>query len=260
MENRDAILAREMAPGKSDPHESAALHVSGEATYIDDIPELAGTRYIALGLSQRAHARITHINYDAVKAAPGVVAVISAEDIPALNDCGPIIHDDPILADGLVQYIGQPIFAVVATSVIAARKAVGKVVIEYEDLPAIIDVREAKRAKSWVLPPARLRRGDAQAALQKSPQRMKGEISVGGQEQFYLEGQISYAAPKEDGCIHLWCSTQHPTEMQHVVAHALGLDLNQVVVEMRRMGGGFGGKESQSAIFACIASVAAYRL
>lgn len=260
MENPATMQAREVAPGQSIPHESAALHVSGEATYIDDIPELAGTCFVALGLSQRAHARVTHIDYQAVKSSPGVVMVMGAEDIPGVNDCGPIIHDDPILADGLVQYYGQPIFAVVATSFIAARKAVGKAVIEYEDLPAIIDVREAKRQKSWVLPPARLRRGDAQTALEKSPRRIKGEISVGGQEHFYLEGQISYAAPKEDGCIHLWCSTQHPTEMQHVVAHALGLDLNQVVVEMRRMGGGFGGKESQSAIFACIASVAAYRL
>jgi len=260
MENPEAINAREIAPGKSDPHESAELHVSGEATYVDDIPELAGTRYVALGLSQRAHARITSIDYEAVKSSPGVVAVITADDIPAVNDCGPIIHDDPILADGLVQYVGQPVFAVVATSVIEARKAVGKAVIEYQDLPATLDVREAKRQESWVLPPARLRRGDAKAALEKSSNRIKGEISVGGQEQFYLEGQISYVAPKEDGCIHLWCSTQHPTEMQHVVAHALGLDLNQVVVEMRRMGGGFGGKESQSAIFACIASVAAYRL
>lgn len=260
MENPATMQAREVAPGQSIPHESAALHVSGEATYIDDIPELAGTCFVALGLSQRAHARVTHIDYQAVKSSPGVVMVMGAEDIPGVNECGPIIHDDPILADGLVQYYGQPIFAVVATSFIAARKAVGKAIIEYEDLPAIIDVREAKRQKSWVLPPARLRRGDAQAALEKSPQRIKGEISVGGQEHFYLEGQISYAAPKEDGCIHLWCSTQHPTEMQHVVAHALGLDLNQVVVEMRRMGGGFGGKESQSAIFACIASVAAYRL
>ena len=260
MENPQAIQAREMAACKSIPHESAALHVSGEATYVDDIPELAGTRHVALGLSQRAHAKITRVNYEAVKSSPGVVAVLTAEDIPGVNDCGPIINDDPILADGLVQFIGQPIFAVVATSVIEARKAVGKAVIEYQDLPAIIDVREARRQESWVLPPARLRRGDAQAALKNSPRRLKGEISVGGQEHFYLEGQISYVAPREDGCIHLWCSTQHPTEMQHVVAHALGLDLNQVVVEMRRMGGGFGGKESQSAIFACIASVAAYRL
>ena len=260
MESPDNIQVRESAPGISNPHESAGLHVSGEATYVDDIPELAGTRYIALGLSQRAHARIAHANFDAVNSSTGVVAVISADDIPAVNDCGPIIHDDPILADGLVQYIGQPVFAVVANSMIEARKAVGKAVIEYEDLPAVFDVREAKQNESWVLPPARLRKGDADTALSQSSQRLKGEIKVGGQEQFYLEGQISYAAPKEDGCVHLWCSTQHPTEMQHVVAHALGLDLNQVIVEMRRMGGGFGGKESQSAIFACIASIAAWRL
>jgi len=260
MENQHSIQARETAPGISEPHESAALHATGDATYIDDIPELAGTRYVALGLSQRAHARILNIDYQAVRSSPGVVAVLSAEDIPAVNDCGPIIHDDPILADGIVEYIGQPLFAVVASSVIEARKAAKKAVIEYLDLPSILDVREAKREESWVLPPARLRRGDARVALEKASNRIKGEISVGGQEQFYLEGQISYAVPREDGCIHLWCSTQHPTEMQHVVAHALGLDLNQVIVEMRRMGGGFGGKESQSAIFACIASIAAYRL
>jgi len=246
-----------VVPGKSTPHESAGLHVSGEATYVDDIPEMAGTRYIALGLSQRAHAKIASIDLDAVKASAGVVAVFTARDIPGRNDCGPIIQDDPILADGLVQYYGQPIFAVVATSYVAARKAVHKGLVEYEDLPAILDVREAKRQQSWVLPPARLLRGDPERAMSQAAHTSSGEISVGGQEQFYLEGQISYAAPKEDGCIHLWCSTQHPTEMQHVVAHALNLDANQVVVEMRRMGGGFGGKESQSAIFACIASIAA---
>jgi len=249
--------AEAIVPGTSSPHESAALHVLGEATYVDDIPEMAGTRYIALGLSQRAHARIISIDLDAVKAAVGVVAVFTADDIPGRNDCGPIIQDDPILADGLVQYYGQPVFAVAATSYVAARKAVQKAIIEYEELPAVLDVREAKRQKSWVLPPARLLRGDPEQAMSKATHRSSGEFSVGGQEQFYLEGQISYAAPQEDGCIHLWCSTQHPTEMQHVVAHALHLDANQVVVEMRRMGGGFGGKESQSAIFACIASIAA---
>ena len=246
--------------GISSPHESASLHVSGEATYVDDIPEMAGTRHIALGLSQRAHARIISVDLDAVKASAGVVTVLTAQHIPGRNDCGPIIQDDPILADGLVQYFGQPIFAVVANSYVAARKAVNQAVIEYQELPAVLDVREAKRQESWVLPPARLLRGDPEQAMSQATFRSSGEISVGGQEQFYLEGQISYAAPKEDGCIHLWCSTQHPTEMQHVVAHALGLDANQVVVEMRRMGGGFGGKESQSAIFACIASVAAQRL
>ena len=257
LENRDSQMQRETRPGDSIPHESAHLHVAGGATYVDDIAEFAGTLYAAPGTSQRAHARIKSINLDAVKSADGVVAVLTAEDIPGHNDCGPIIKDDPILADGLVQYFGQPVFLVIATSVVAARKAARKGIVEYEDLPAVLDVREAKQAESWVLPPMRLRRGDAQQAMQSAKHQLQGEISIGGQEQFYLEGQISYAAPREDGCIHLWCSTQHPTEMQQVVAHCLNLDFNQVLVEMRRMGGGFGGKESQSAIFACMASIAA---
>ncbi len=260
MEDLISQQARETAPGADVPHESAALHVAGEATYVDDIPELAGTCYIALGLSQQAHAKIKSIDLDAVRAAPGVVAVITADDIPASNNCGPIVDDDPILADGLVQFLGQPVFAAVAISQTAARKAVSLAQIEYQPLPAVIDVATGKQQQSWVLPPMRLQRGDADAALLSSTHAKSGVISVGGQEQFYLEGQISYAVPKEDGCLHLWCSTQHPTEMQHVVAHALGIDFNRVVVEMRRMGGGFGGKESQSAIFACIASVAAWRL
>jgi len=260
MEDRVRQQSRETAPGTSVPHESAALHVAGEATYVDDIPELAGTCYIALGLSEQAHAKIQSIDLESVKSAAGVVAVLTAADIPGNNDCGPIIADDPILADGLVQYVGQPVFAVVADSQTAARKAVKLASIDYEALPAVLDIASGKQQQSWVLPPMQLRRGDADSALTQAQHKMKGGFAVGGQEQFYLEGQISYVAPKEDGCFHLWCSTQHPTEMQHVVAHALGLDFNQVVVEMRRMGGGFGGKESQSAIFACIASVAAYRL
>ena len=260
MEDPQTQNAREYAPGASVPHESAALHVTGDATYVDDIPELAGTAFIALGLSTEAHALIKSIELDAVRQAPGVIAVLTADDIPGHNDCGPIINDDPILADSIVQFVGQPIFAVVASSVVEARKAVRLARIEYESMPAIIDVVDGQKQQSWVLPPMRLRRGNADQQMQSASRRMKGEISVGGQEQFYLEGQISYVAPKEDGCFHLWCSTQHPSEMQQVVAHALGIDFNQVVVEMRRMGGGFGGKESQSAIFACIAAVAAYRL
>jgi xanthine dehydrogenase large subunit len=246
--------------GKSDPHESAHLHVAGEAAYVDDLAEQAGTKHIALGLSQNAHARIKLLDLSAVKAAKGVVVVLTASDIPGINDCGPIIKDDPILADGLVQYIGQPMFAVVATSYIAARKAARLAVVEYDELPPLLDIASAKREQSWVIPPMQLQRGNSSQAMASATNRMSGEFSVGGQEQFYLEGQISYAAPTEDGCIRLWCSTQHPTEMQHVVAHTLGLNFNQVVVEMRRMGGGFGGKESQSAIFACIASVAAQKL
>ncbi len=256
----DKIQLRENAPGKADPHESAHLHVAGEAAYVDDLAEQVGTKHIALGLSQCAHARIKLLDLSAVKAAKGVVAVLIASDIPGINDCGPIIKDDPILADGLVQYIGQPIFAVVATSFVAARQAVRHAVIEYDELPAVLDIASAKRQQSWVIPPMQLQRGNSAQAMASAINRMKGDFSVGGQEQFYLEGQISYAAPAEDDCIRLWCSTQHPTEMQQVVAHALGINFNQVVVEMRRMGGGFGGKESQSAIFACIASVAAKKL
>ncbi|NEX64401.1 xanthine dehydrogenase molybdopterin binding subunit [Noviherbaspirillum galbum] len=242
------------------PHESAVLHVLGEATYTDDIPELQGTLHAALGLSQRAHARIRGIGFDAVRASPGVVAVYAAADIPGVNDCGPIIHDDPIFADGLVQYVGQPMFIVVADTHDNARRAARMATIDYEDLPAILTPQAAKQAQSFVLPPMRLARGRFKDAFDAAPRKFKGELYVGGQEQFYLEGQISYAVPKEGQGMHVFCSTQHPSEMQHVVAHALGLHSHNVVVECRRMGGGFGGKESQSALWAAAASIAAARL
>ena len=245
---------------KSIPHESAHLHVSGEAIYVDDIRELAGSLHCALGLSEKAHAKIDSVDLSAVRAMPGVVQVFTADDIPGVNDCGPILHDDPILADGLVQYIGQPIFIVVAKSHDQARRAARKAKIDYTPLPAILTPQQAHEQESYVIPPMQCIQGDAETKLTQAPRRMQGEFNIGGQEQFYLEGQVSYAIPKEDDCIHLYCSTQHPTEMQHVVAHSLNLDSNQVVVEMRRMGGGFGGKESQSALFACVASVCAKKL
>jgi xanthine dehydrogenase large subunit len=255
-----AASAGDSAAGIPAPHESAHLHVAGEATYTDDLPELAGTLHAAVGMSTKAHARITGIDLAAVRAAPGVVDVLLPADIPGHNDCGPIVHDDPIFADGLVQYVGQPIFAVLAETYDAARRAVRLAKVDYEPLPAVLTPQEAKRLESWVLPPMHLVRGAPADALAKAPRRLTAEWYVGGQEQFYLEGQIAYAAPKEDGCMHIWCSTQHPTEMQNVVAHALARDFNQVTVEMRRMGGGFGGKESQSAIFCCIAALGANKL
>ncbi len=245
---------------RATPHESAHLHVSGEATYIDDIPELAGTLFCALGLSQKAHARINKIDLSAIIAMPGVVAVLQASDIQGVNDCGPILHDDPILVDDVVEYIGQPIFAVVAKTYQAARQAAVKGVVDYTELPAVYSPEEAKAQNSYVIEPMACLQGQPEQALKKAPRRLKGKFNVGGQEQFYLEGQISYAIPREDNSIYLHCSTQHPSEMQHIVAHALGLKNNQVTVEIRRMGGGFGGKESQSAIFACIASVCARKL
>ncbi|MGI4721247.1 MAG: xanthine dehydrogenase molybdopterin binding subunit [Janthinobacterium lividum] len=245
--------------GRARPHESAVLHVLGQATYTDDIRETAGTLHAALGLSGRAHARIAAIDLEPVRASRGVVAVLTAADIPGLNDCGPIVHDDPILADGLVQYVGQPVFIVIADSHDNARRAARRAVVSYEDLPAILTPQAARAAGSYVLPPMRLARGDAESAFAAAPCRVKGELSVGGQEQFYLEGQIAYAIPGEDRGMHVYCSTQHPSEMQHVVAHALGLHSHHVTVECRRMGGGFGGKESQSALWAAAAAIAAAR-
>jgi len=246
--------------GQSHPHESAILHVLGEAVYTDDIPEAQGTLHAALGLSPKAHARILSINLDPVKAMPGVVAVYTYKDIPGTNDCGPIIHDDPILAEEKVEYVGQPIFVVVADTHDHARHAARKADIQYEDLPAILTPQAARDAESFVVPPMRLTRGDAQAAFERSPNILKGTLNVGGQEQFYLEGQISYAVPKEGKGMHVYCSTQHPTEMQHVVSHALHYPSHAVMVECRRMGGGFGGKESQSALWAACAAVSAAHL
>ena len=259
---REPFLDPATAVGISRPHESAHLHVAGEAAYIDDLPELAGTLHAALGLSPLAHGRLKGIDLERLRALPGVVDVLTAADIPGANDCGPIVHDDPILADGTLHYLGQPVFAVIATTRDLARRAAALAdkVIDAEPLPALLNAREAHAAQRYVVPPMHMVRGDAAKALRSAPHRMQGSLSVGGQEQFYLEGQISYAVPLEDGGMRVHCSTQHPSEMQHLVAHALELDANQVLVECRRMGGGFGGKESQSGLFACVAAVAARRL
>ncbi|MBX3645248.1 MAG: xanthine dehydrogenase molybdopterin binding subunit [Rubrivivax sp.] len=252
--------------GRTHVHESAALHVAGTATYIDDLPELAGTLHAALGLSPLAHGRLRGIAVDKLRALPGVVDVVTAADIPGANDCGPIVHDDPILAHGLVQYLGQPMFAVLAESREAARRAAARArdFVDIEPLEPVLTVRAAHAKQSYVVPPMHLTRestpGALQRALQAAPRRLKGSFVQGGQEQFYLEGQISYAVPTEGGGMRVHCSTQHPSEMQQVVAHALHVASHAVLVECRRMGGGFGGKESQSAVFACIAAVAARKL
>ena len=246
--------------GKPRPHESAELHVLGQATYTDDIPEVQGTLHGALGLSAKPHAMINSMDLEPVRASRGVVAVYTADDIPGTNDCGPIIHDDPIFADGIVMYVGQPLFIVVADTHDNARRAARLAKVSYDELPAVLTPQAAKAAASYVLPPMHLARGDYQAAFERAPHSVKGELYVGGQEQFYLEGQIAYSIPKENMGILVQCSTQHPSEMQHVVAHALDVHSHNIVVECRRMGGGFGGKESQSALWCAASSIAAYHL
>ena len=245
--------------GEALPHDSAHLHVSGGALYTDDIPEVRGTLHAAIGMSERAHARLKSIDLAKVRAAPGIVAVVAAKDIPGKNDYGPVVADDPIFASTLVQYDGQSIFAVAAATVGQARRAAKLAVIEYEDLPPTLTAEAARDAQSFVLPTERLTRGDPHGAIAAAPHRLSGTLRIGGQEQFYLEGMIAYALPREDGTMHVFSSTQHPGEVQHQVAHALGAPAHDVVVECRRMGGAFGGKESQPGLFACIAALLAHK-
>jgi xanthine dehydrogenase large subunit len=282
--------------GQAVPHESAHLHVAGTAPYTDDLPEVTGTLHAALGLSPVAHGRLCSIDLDRLRAQPGVVAVLTSLDIPGTNDCGAILADEPILVplaqagegppdggpeggpedrvegslqgnfEGELRYLGQPVFVVIARTREAARRAaaLASQVLTVQALPAQLDPLAAAQAGQTVVPVMRLVResapGATTAAIDTAPHRLEGRMTLGGQEQFYLEGQISYALPGEDRSVLVHCSTQHPSEMQHLVARALGWSSNQVQVQCRRMGGGFGGKESQSAPFACIAALAAVKL
>ena len=235
-----------MTLGLSLPHDAAALHVTGQARYIDDIPAPAGTLHLAFGLSGIAHGTITGMDLSAVRAAPGVVAVLSAADLPDMPDCSPSAHDEPLLATGTVHYLGQPVFLVIADSHQAARRAARMGQISYAERPALLTVDQALAANSrFEAGPVIWARGEAAAAIAAAPHRIGGQIEVGGQEHFYLEGQVALALPQEGGDMVVHSSTQHPTEVQHKVAHALHLPMSAVRVEVRRMGGGFGGKESQ---------------
>jgi xanthine dehydrogenase large subunit len=254
-DERIASPARAMAAPVA--HESARAHVTGTATYIDDIPELKGTLHAAPILSTVAHGRLLGVDARAALAMPGVREMLLARDIPGDPHLATFVHDEPIFANGEVHHIGQVVGLVVADTVMDARRAARKVQLDIEPLPAILSPREAHAKKSYVLPPVTLRRGDPEAALAKSRRHLRGRLEVGGQEHFYLEGQVAYAIPKEQGTWHVHSSTQHPGEVQHWVAHALGIESNAVTVECRRMGGGFGGKETQAGHLAVWAALAA---
>lgn len=261
-----AAMADGARVGVSPVHESAHLHVAGAAPYVDDIPEAAGTLHAALALSPVAAGTLRRVDRERLLAMPGVVGVFTAADIPGVNDCGPVIHDDPILADGTLHYLGQPVALIVATDRELARRAAARIkdCLDIEPATPVLTARAAYAQGQSLLPPASLIRESAPGALataiETAAHRLGGQFSLGGQEQFYLEGQISYALPAENQGMRVLCSTQHPSEMQHLIAHALGWRSHQVLVECRRMGGGFGGKESQSGLFACCAAIAAARL
>jgi len=239
------------------PHDSAHLHVAGLAAYTDDLPEPRDLLHLAVGMSAKAHARVRRMDLGAVRASAGVVDVLLPADIPGANNYGSIVADDPILADGLVQYAGQPMFAVAATSVDAARLAARQARVDYEELEAILDPVTAVGRGSFVLPSETLVRGDPDKAMREAPRRVRRRVLLGGQDHFYLEGHVAMALPQEDGGMLIYSSTQHPDEVQSIVAHATRRDAKDVVVVCRRMGGAFGGKESQAALIAVLAALAA---
>jgi xanthine dehydrogenase large subunit len=240
-------------------HDSAIAHVTGSARYLDDVATVPGTLEAALVLSPHAHARIRSVDLSACLAASGVSLAITAADIPGKNDIAPIRSGEPALAADIVEYEGQPVAAIAAATLDQARAAAKLAAIDYERLPAVLTIEEAMARDSYVSPPQLMVRGDVEAALAGAPHRLSGELRCGGQDHFYLEGQIALATPGETPDMHVWSSTQHPTEVQHGVAHLLGLPFNAVTVEVRRMGGAFGGKESQATIIAGIAALLAWK-
>lgn len=271
---------------ESQQHESGHKHVTGQADYTDDIIEPADCLHACLGLSERAHAQIISVNLDAVRAAPGVVGVLTEEDIPGYNEVSPIEtvrgagsvavvaagrrargrndvspvgkNDDPVFAVGKTEFHGQPLFAVVAESRDSARRAARLAVVEYRELPFVTDVAEAEKAGyPLVTEPLKLERGDIAQGFQNSKRVLSGEMRIGGQDHFYLEGMIALAIPGEDDEMTIHSSTQHPSEVQHIVSHVMGVPSNAINVIVRRMGGGFGGKETQGNLFAAVAALAA---
>ncbi len=247
-----------MSVTKPLPHDAAPLHVAGTARYVDDIPTPKGSLHLAFGISPIAKGRITAMDLSAVKSAEGVVAVMTAEDLPFANDVSPSIHDEPLLSDGTVHYVGQPVFLVVATSHLAARKAARLGKIDYSQETAILTIEDALAADSRFEEGPRIyAKGDADAAISGSAHVIEDTFEIGGQEHFYLEGQAALAVPNEGADMLVHSSTQHPTEIQHKVADALGVPMHAVRVETRRMGGGFGGKESQGNALAVACAVAA---
>lgn len=243
-------------------HDSAHKHVTGSADYIDDLPEPVDLLHGALGLSDRAHAEIVSMDLSEVEATPGVIWVFTGKDVPGINDVSSNgSHDEPLLAEKKVEFHNQPIFAVIAETREIARRAARKAKVEYRDLPHWSDIDGAlANGGPLVITPMTLQRGDAKAEMASAPRRLTGQMRIGGQEHFYLESHIAMAIPGEDDDVTVWSSTQHPSEIQHIVGHVLDIPSNAVTVNVRRMGGGFGGKETQGNQFAALAAIAAKKL
>ena len=241
------------------PHDYAHTHVCGESEFVDDRPVMKNELFVDVFFSTRAHALIKRVDFTEVLKQPGVVAVFTGHDF-AHNLWGTIFKDQPILATDKVQYAGEGIALIVATSLEAAQRAKHKTIIEYTDLAAVMSISEARKHESFIIPARTIERGQVDEEMKKAPHTLSGDIVIQGHDHFYLESNVSIAYPLEDGQLEIHSSSQHPTETQHVVAHALGLPDNDVVCQVKRMGGGFGGKESQAAPFAAMAALCAVKL
>jgi xanthine dehydrogenase large subunit len=248
-----------MAAGVPTPHDSATEHVSGRALYVDDLAPTHGMLHVALGQAGIAHGRVLSMDLKAVRASDGVVDLITFGDLPYATDIGPVFSGDPLLVDDTVEFMGQPVFAVAARSQREARQAVLKAKITYEAVEPQLHIAQSINNQFYVRPPHRMQRGDSAAMLREAPNRLQGEQHVGGQEHFYLEGQVARARPDEQGGITVWSSNQNPTETQHLLANVLGIAMHRVNVIVRRMGGGFGGKETHATAYACFAALFAIR-
>ncbi len=243
--------------GQEYAHDSAELHVTGEAVYVDDILLPENSLYVFVQGSAIAAGKLTKLDLTKVKKTEGVMAVITAEDIPGENNIGPVVHDEPILTQGKILFAGQPIFAVAAQTLAQARDAAQYAKIEYQPKEPVITIEQALKANARVLPDAVIKRGRSSAVIKKAEYQLSGQLCIGGQDHFYLEGQVSLAVPQENGQMLVYCSTQHVSEVQELIARALNVQNNEVVVETRRMGGAFGGKETQAAQWAVIAALIA---
>jgi len=239
------------------PHESATKHVSGYARYTDDISEPPGTLYGAIGWAKKSHAVIKKIDLDQVVKSEGVISVVTSKDIPGRNDVGPVFDGDPIFPNKKVEYFGQPLFAVAAKTTELARKAVLKAKITYKTLKPIIEIKDALRKKTFVLKEQIIKKGDPKRKIRESVKSLKGNFTTGSQEHFALEGQVAFVIPREDNDYTVYSSTQHPSETQQIISKMLNQKSNSITVSVRRIGGGFGGKETQSFIFAAICTLLA---
>ena len=237
-------MSKETFISKTIPHDSAYKHVSGFADYTDDIREPKDTLYGAIGLSKKAHAIIKKIDLNKVKSSEGVISVITYQDIPGRNDVGPVFNGDPIFPEKKVEFYGQPLFAVAATSIELARKAVLKANIIYKDLKPVVTIKDALDKNNLLFKVKKIKRGNASKKISNSKNFLKGNFTTGSQEHFYLEGQVAFAIPKEDNDLLIYSSTQHPSETQQIIAKMLNQKSNSVTVLVRRVGGGFGGKET----------------